>query len=330
MHQRAQHIFRRDTHNLIAMSLSLLCIIAITPFAIYRTYVQSWPIAFIDWSIVLSQAVCLYISHQNPSARVPGMIVAMLFAISSLASLYTAGVAQLYWLYPATVSAYFLTDHIRGSVISSATVIVAATISLIPNLETKQTATVLFTLFATNIFGYIFAFISTQRDQELSRVARIDSLTGVLNRRALNETLQRLSANSFHPSTAYYLAIIDLDNFKAINDKYGHLAGDAVLNQASAALAATVDRPENLYRYGGDEFIYIINDLNVTTAERLFDELQQNLTAISDDNSEIAFTLSVGIAQQRPNEATSDWLHRADQALLAAKRNGKNQFKISA
>ena len=326
----SQHFFRRETHNLTALSLSCLCIVAITPFAIYRTIAGDWPIATIDWLIITSQIACFYISYRHQSRHFPGIMVALMFSTGAIASLYTGGVEHLYWLYPATVSSYFLTDYIKGAAIASTTIAIAALTCLIPSLDFKHTVIVLFTLLATNGFGFIFAFMAARRDNELSSLARIDSLTGINNRRALNEALDAITSGRGINNELCFLGIIDLDNFKQINDQYGHMIGDEILSEASKTLVNAVDHPENLYRYGGDEFVYITAHKDVETVKYFFESFKKNLAVGPNSSIMKQVTLSVGLAEYHPNEDATQWLQRADTALLEAKRNGKNRLQFSA
>lgn len=307
-----------------------MCIISIIPFAIYRTLVNDWAIAIVDWAIVVSQLCCLYVSYRYESYESPAIIIALLFSAGSLASIYTAGLSQIYWLYPAIVAAYFLTGPIKGSLIALATIIMAAYITLIPNLATRAAVTVIFTLFATSSFGYIFAYLTAQRDKALSALARTDDLTGAGNRRALGHTLEKICTSPEESAELNFsLIIFDIDNFKQINDEHGHLIGDQVLIRIKQIINALTSKPNDLYRYGGDEFIYISsNRLSAEERKINFEHLTYELKYHAIELGIDRITVSLGLAYYVALETQSQWLSRADKALLNAKRNGKNQIFI--
>jgi diguanylate cyclase (GGDEF)-like protein/PAS domain S-box-containing protein len=180
--------------------------------------------------------------------------------------------------------------------------------------------------------------ISDRKSLELSltREARLDPLTGLANRRAFLEQLeQRCAATpSASPNArAGSLAILDLDHFKRINDRYGHPAGDAVL-QAVATEAMRFCRSHDLVaRIGGEEFCVIFGGATMADAETAADRLRQAIRALRipiGDGQTITVTASIGLAEIVPGGAAPEILKRADTALYEAKRLGRDQLRIAA
>ena len=180
--------------------------------------------------------------------------------------------------------------------------------------------------------------ISDRKSLELSltREARLDPLTGLANRRAFLEQLeQRCAATpSASPNVrAGSLAILDLDHFKRINDRFGHPAGDAVL-QAVATEAMRFCRSHDLVaRIGGEEFCVIFGGATMADAETAADRLRQAIRALRipiGDGQTITVTASIGLAEIVPGGAAPEILKRADTALYEAKRHGRDQLRIAA
>ena len=166
--------------------------------------------------------------------------------------------------------------------------------------------------------------------QELDRVsaqARHDPLTGALNRKGLDEALERELSKVRRQDTPLCMALLDIDNFKALNDRLGHATGDAALTHL-ATLAREAMRPQDtLARYGGEEFVLLLPDTALDSGIEAMTRLQRELTRrfFLAGTEKILITFSAGVAQLAPNETGQDAIRRADQAMYLAKRAGKNR-----
>jgi diguanylate cyclase (GGDEF)-like protein len=170
--------------------------------------------------------------------------------------------------------------------------------------------------------------------EELSlarKQAEIDALTQLSNRAAFDAQLSSLVSLGVLLGASPWLMIVDLDHFKAINDNYGHPAGDEVLRQVSHALSRTFLRKQDVVcRYGGEEFAVLLLDTTreqmTALAERLLDAVRQ--LTVRHGPHEMKVTLSAGLAALRPGEAASSWLGRADAAMYRAKHEGRDDYRI--
>lgn len=166
--------------------------------------------------------------------------------------------------------------------------------------------------------------------QELDRVgaqARHDSLTGVLNRKGLDEALAREVSNVRRKDTPLCLALLDIDNFKKLNDKLGHATGDEALTHL-ASVAREVMRPQDtLARYGGEEFVILLPDTALENGVEAMTRLQRELSKrfFLTGTEKILITFSAGVAQLSADETGPDAIRRADQAMYLAKCAGKNR-----
>lgn len=165
--------------------------------------------------------------------------------------------------------------------------------------------------------------------------ASTDPLTRVANRRSFDESLGHWVATAGETGRPFVLAILDLDNFKKINDSHGHQVGDRVLVCAAQWLSKSIRSDDVLARYGGEEFVVMLSDLQLAQAEAKFTEL---LAGIAKSNYEykkdgeectVSFTASCGLAEFDMNESAEDLLRRADEALYVAKRTGKNRVVVA-
>lgn len=165
--------------------------------------------------------------------------------------------------------------------------------------------------------------LQSQLHEQVNR----DSLTGLFNRRYLLETVDRELARCQRDGLPLTLMIIDVDHFKAINDKYGHNAGDAVLRRLALLLTEAARQDDLPCRYGGEEFILLFPGMSTEIALKRGERLRANFAKVlvPSAHGDINATISVGIATFPDHGATMDELtHRADLALYTVKRNGRN------
>jgi diguanylate cyclase len=166
--------------------------------------------------------------------------------------------------------------------------------------------------------------------QELNSVsaqARHDTLTGALNRKGLDEALEREIADVRRKETPLCMALLDIDNFKKLNDTRGHDTGDAALTHLVDVTRESMRAQDTLARYGGEEFVIVMPDTTLDKGIDAMTRLQRALTKrfFLAGTEKILITFSAGVAQLEPDESGQDAIKRADQAMYLAKRAGKNR-----
>jgi diguanylate cyclase (GGDEF)-like protein/PAS domain S-box-containing protein len=149
----------------------------------------------------------------------------------------------------------------------------------------------------------------------LRQTAHTDALTGLPNRRALDETLSA----AVELGQSFCVAMIDLDNFKQLNDELGHAAGDRLLRQAAAGWQEALRTSDVLARYGGDEFAILLPQLDFSTAANALDRVRSATPS--------RCTCSAGLAVWTPGMTVDDLLGAADRALYEAKREGRDRVR---
>ena len=154
-----------------------------------------------------------------------------------------------------------------------------------------------------------------------------DALTGLLNRRHMQEMLRLEVRRSERQHWPVLVAVIDIDRFKGINDHLGHAFGDQVLQATAAAISGALREEDVLSRWGGDEFVLLIMDIGWAAAEQMLERIRRAVAALAlepEDEAERPVTVSIGAAAHCPGQSVEQTLERADRALYAAKRGGRN------
>jgi diguanylate cyclase (GGDEF)-like protein len=173
------------------------------------------------------------------------------------------------------------------------------------------------------------AIENARRFREARQLADIDALTGLHNHRYFHETLRREVARAQRYDRRLALVVLDLDDFKAINDRIGHLAGDAVLAQAAERVRDAVRSADIACRTGGDEFAVVLPESSLAEAELLYERIRESITErpFGDAGS---LHLSAGIAELRHGDDSTLLFQRADAALYTAKDAGKGQAAVAS
>ncbi len=160
-----------------------------------------------------------------------------------------------------------------------------------------------------------------------AKEAEIDELTKVYNRKAFQKDIEAMDLSKI----PYSLIIVDVDNFKKINDTFGHLVGDKILQELGEIFNTYVRTGTKVYRYGGEEFVIILPHTDLEGAKKLALRLKEVIAhhAVKlEDEKSLTFTASFGVAQKREGESYKEVLERADEALYQAKKEGKNRVVV--
>ncbi len=190
-----------------------------------------------------------------------------------------------------------------------------------------QRALIVLAVILAAVLG-VLAWRQRRSRLNMQRLAMTDELTGVSNRRAIFLHVEPLLEGE--QGSACALLIVDIDHFKSINDVHGHPAGDEALRCVANQLRATVHEPAMIGRLGGEEFVVVLPDTNVEKARQIAEELRQAVISIEADRwmKDRQITVSIGVTTSRPADTASAMLQRADVALYAAKRAGRNCVRV--
>ena len=166
--------------------------------------------------------------------------------------------------------------------------------------------------------------------EEAKQKATTDALTGLANRRAFEAILKREAKQAASEATPLCLLVIDIDHFKRINDTFGHLVGDSVLNIAAGMIKDFIKGKDLAARYGGEEFIVLLPNTPLEGAVTVADQIRNGFETKQwkkKDTGEIigSVTVSIGVSLYRSEETAETFIQRADKALYFSKENGRNQ-----
>jgi diguanylate cyclase (GGDEF)-like protein len=191
---------------------------------------------------------------------------------------------------------------------------------------------------AGGAFVLIVARLSQLTTKDVMRIAALehqvmrDALTGAFNRRYLETMLDKEVLRAHRANCPLSVLIVDLDHFKNINDTYGHPIGDEVIRHVYRMIHSQTRSSDAVVRYGGEEFVIVAldNDLRAASAlgNRMLRQISDRTVGLS-DGSKVTVTVSIGVAQLELGETSDRMLSRADEALYAAKRNGRNRLEVA-
>jgi diguanylate cyclase (GGDEF)-like protein len=167
----------------------------------------------------------------------------------------------------------------------------------------------------------------------VERQALVDGLTGLANRRHLDQELASVLARAERAGGTAALILADLDDFKAVNDRHGHACGDLVLREFATLMHEVVREGDTAGRWGGEEFALLLPDTDVEGAERVAERLRRGLESqviLSPEGQPLRVTVSLGVAGYPEAGGRVELVDAADEALYRAKRAGKNRVVIAA
>ncbi len=160
-------------------------------------------------------------------------------------------------------------------------------------------------------------------------LASQDGLTGLFNRLYFDVHIKQMVEKANKEDMKLYLLMCDIDNFKHVNDTYGHQAGDKVLTTTSRILKNTFRVTDLIARFGGEEFVILLNDININqalyTAERVRVKIESMNFQIDEQEEPLKKTISIGVTEYKKGESIKDFIERSDKAMYEAKTTGKNK-----
>jgi diguanylate cyclase (GGDEF)-like protein len=165
------------------------------------------------------------------------------------------------------------------------------------------------------------------REEELKEIASTDSLTGLPNRRSVLEYLKFEINRAKRKKVPLSIAILDVDDFKQINDTFGHMVGDRVLKELAILLRKNLRSGDVVGRFGGEEFVVVFPETELITATKIMERIRRVI-----ENTYFepvgSVSISVGVTEFREGDTLEDLLKRADEKLYQAKREGKNRVVV--
>ncbi len=308
----------------IIYHLHFWALIAVVPLVMVQWRLENYLLSSLLVLFCLNAVLVIGFLRWRRVYFLQGWAFVVLAMASSAYSMIINGHAGLYWAYPTAAATFFLLPLRPAATCSSLFVTAIAVITFL-TLSREDFWRITFSLGLTCIFVMVFAWLVGRLKEELTRLATTDPLTGCLNRSQLADLLNSQIQMRERYERVSSLILLDLDHFKNINDRWGHVAGDRVLKEMVLRIRKRLRESDRLFRIGGEEFMVMLPETRQRDAEQLTQELLKNISATPfvDD---IPLTASAGVSEVVKGETWSTWLNRADQALFSAKRQGRNRM----
>ncbi len=312
--------FRRQS----TLGVVLITFVFVAPFSI-NNFIQGRQAlgagSIMVLAILAANAWSITRDRFYPALTLFGLVPAMIFFLA--VALSHQGIIGALWCYPAVVSFYFMLPE-RKAWLANAVLLAIVLPQTWFAIDHTLATRVIATLLAVSAFSVIFIRVITEQQLKLQTLIVTDTLTGVLNRTLLKETLEQAIQQHVRTGVPMTLAALDLDHFKSINDTLGHDSGDAVLRGVGKLLRHRMRRVDKVFRCGGEEFLVLFYGANSENARHVAEDLRAEIEA----HPFLAgrpVTACVGLATLLPGENMDMWMKRSDENLYRAKLAGRNR-----
>lgn len=298
----------------------------VLPLALVQGIAGNWLMAL--WL----SAFCLYALTLAVISRKQNLkqwqLLAFVTMLSLAASYSTAinGIHGFVWSFPVMASIVFLLRRKLAAVTAFCFFLLIAT-SAIVAMPFDLVWRGVMSLAAVLVLTLTLVVMLERMQASFERVATTDTLTGVANRKGLNRQLEAIVALFKRTAQPVSVVICDIDWFKPLNDRFGHLQGDRLLIQAAKLIQTSVRMSDSVFRVGGEEFLVLMPNTTREGAAIAAEKLRQRFaeTPFNLKGTTTGMTVSCGVSQLRDTEHWTEWLERADQRLYQAKEAGRNR-----
>ncbi len=317
--------FDRDFQYAIILSFGMLAAVTISGFALYRAATGFWVGAMVNALIVLAVSLIMIYTVRTGDTRRSGFMFAVFNVTAVVASSLVFDRTGILWGFLGLWINFLLT-HRRNAVVLNL-IMVSLLVPMTGLLESAvEILTYIITALLITAFGFIFSQRLATQQRLLEQMASLDPLTGAGNRRAMKEDLVQATALSGDQDQSATLILIDLDDFKQVNDRHGHDTGDQALIEFTKAVRSNIRAEDGFYRFGGEEFVIMLPNVENEIGKNIAGKLHESISGkVMSPAGAIRF--SAGVAGLRPGENWEQWLGRADKAMYAAKQAGRNQVR---
>lgn len=313
---------KTDLRLSVITLLATSAVLGITPFAVMRFLQGNMLAGIVDMTIMVAiLAGMIYAWKTGDTART-GFFMAIVACSGAVAVGAVVGEPGLFWLYPCLVTTFFLTKP-RYAVFTNLSAVVALMVLEDPFNSSVQMWSFATTAVVVSVCAFAFAHRNEDQRERLEHLATIDPLTGVKNRRSMDQELASASQAAARTGISYGLVLLDIDHFKKVNDTYGHGVGDEVLKELVALVQQNIRRSDQMFRFGGEEFVLLMSGIDGHGVRSVIFNLQETIRRFLKHPGG-AVTVSFGVALLHKDETADQWLTRADAALYQAKDSGRD------
>lgn len=320
--KRSRKRLERDFYLTVLAVFSLLAVIALSPFFVYRLTAGHVEAALANGAVVI--LLVTGFAYAWMTGRTKGVRTILVICITAICTYMVVLVGHWpFWVFPTLVANFMLVNWRFALVVNLAMVLVV--VFLAPFFDQPvELASFVTAVFMVGFFSLVFVSYANFHRDRLGALVERDPLTGAFNRRALATHLEHSLSAVGRFGHEHALVLLDLDDFKRVNDQFGHEVGDRVLVDFASLLIQDSRRGDLLYRLGGDEFVLLLTNTDRDGAEVAVNKLHRQIQDCRYPEAG-AVQVSIGAAASRPKETWQQWLSRADRAMYLAKATGKNR-----
>jgi diguanylate cyclase (GGDEF)-like protein len=312
----------------IMYSLATAAVLLLVPFAV-NALVQGNPslaVGILGGVLILAvDAIAVYLKRSPP---IPLLLLLVPLVPAIGLSLKIQGFFGALWCYPSVLLFSFSLSR-RMANLCNVLMLLLVSALVYHFIGIAYTIRFFATLALTIVLANLILGIVLDLHRRLIDQANVDPLTGAYNRRHMERRLEEVIERQRRTGAPASLLIIDVDHFKGINDRHGHVSGDDVLKGIVGLIERRSRKLDSLFRIGGEEFLLLLPDTPEPAAALLAEELRCSVEH-APLLAGASVTVSVGTSELRPDESMDAWMKRADDALYAAKNAGRNRVARSA
>ena len=314
---------KTDLRLSIITLLAVSGVLGVTPFAFMRFMQGNTLAGAVDLLIMLAILGSMVYAWKTGDTARGGFFMALVAGSGAVAVGAIVGEPGLFWLYPVLVTSFFLTEA-RYAILINIAAVLALMLHGVAFSSSVQMWSFATTAMVVSCCAYAFAHRNEDQRERLEHLATIDPLTGVKNRRSMDEEQAIAISVADRNGTSQGLVLLDVDHFKKVNDEFGHSVGDDVLKQLVALIQKNIRRSDQIFRFGGEEFVLLLPGVDEVGMRAVIHNLQQIIRRFLKHPSG-SVTVSFGVAVFSSGESPEDWFSRADAALYRAKESGRDQ-----
>ena len=318
---------RGDIQRHLTLIIMGALILMMFPMSIYRFLMGEILHCVVDLFMLTIASFLFYRAYHYKLTNTLHFVSVLSFMVMTSALIFIKGVDSMLWLFPGIIGTYFLLSCVTAFWVNISFVFINMVI-LINTITKTEALNIYPSLLMVCVFGYVLSKRAEFQNEQLFKLASVDPLTGVGNRRSFDDHVQAILASNNRTPQKVSMMVLDLDLFKKVNDQYGHKKGDQVLIEFASRIKSIIRETDHIYRFGGEEFVVIANESTVESAGNLAEMIR---IYIKDAPQFVAcdVTVSIGVSELVSSDNSDSWFKRADSALYEAKKTGRNRVILA-
>jgi len=306
----------------LLITINLICMITFVPFAL-RAFMHGYVwlggflLAFV--ATLAINSICVLRGGReffHHTIVVGCLIVALTLAV------HHRGIASVFWTFPVIVTFIFVLP-MRPAILLSMVLATSISVLMFLNMRPEIAVRGAASLFLTIGISYIVINIIQELQEKLRRSSEEDPLTGLSNRRQLDDKLAEALSKHRQDSIPAVILLIDIDRFKTINDELGHDVGDRIIQGVAKAVEDNIRKTDTAFRLGGDEFLVLLNGTNRDETGSVTEKIRSEVEKLSGPE-DFSVSISIGACAAHHEMDRTSWMKQADVAMYQAKMKGRN------